>query len=294
MPLSGMTGFARADGECDGVRWAWEARSVNGRGLDLKFKLPQGFEALEPLARAAAAKRFKRGTIQVSLVVRQEAEALTAPKLNLPYIEALIAGADRLIEQGKVARPSWDGLLGLRGALIAHDSDMDALAGALEGDLTGGLNAVLDSLQEARRAEGQAITGVLSGLLVRIDNLVVEARSLASVSPAAIQERIKMRLEALAPEVQFDPQRLAQEAALAAMRADVQEELDRLAAHTLEGRALMTQGEPAGRRLDFLAQEFAREANTLCSKSQDLVLTRLGLDLKTAIDQLREQAANVE
>jgi uncharacterized protein (TIGR00255 family) len=294
MALSGMTGFARAEGERDGVRWIWEARSVNGRGLDLKFKLPQGFEGLEPTARATASKRFRRGSIQVSLTVRQEAEAPAAPKLNVAYIEELIAAGRPFIETGKIAPPSWEGLLGLRGVLIAQENGTDAPGSELESEIAASLNMALDSLQDVRRKEGQALGDILLGLLARIENLVVEAKSIASVGPQAIQDRIRTRLEALAPDVQFDPQRLAQEAAIAAMRADVQEELDRLGAHALEARALLTQEEPAGRRLDFLAQEFTREANTLCSKSQDLALTRLGLDLKTAIDQLREQAANVE
>jgi uncharacterized protein (TIGR00255 family) len=197
------------------------------------------------------------------------------------------------VDDGKVTLPTWDGLLALRGVLTAEEG-APADQGALDEDLKDGLDAALDALLEVRRGEGRALVEVFAGLLARIENLVIEAKAVAATGPAVIQERIKARLEALAPEIQFDPQRLAQEAAIAAMRADVQEELDRLAAHTAEARALMVQEGPAGRRLDFLAQEFSREANTLCSKSQDLTLTRLGLDLKTAIDQLKEQAANVE
>ena len=289
-----MTGFARADGAAEGVRWAWEARSVNGRGLDVKLRLPGGFEAFETVVREAAAKRFKRGSVQVSLAVKQEAGVQAAAKVNLAQVEAFIALGEPYVRAGKAAPPSWDGLLALRGALSLDESEPDENAKRFEKELTASLNEALDAMLAARRQEGAALAAVFAALIERIEGGVGEARSLAAAQPAAIKDRIVQRLEALAPEVKFDPQRLAQEAALAASRADVQEELERLSAHMVEARALMASPEPAGRRLDFLAQECTREANTLCAKSQDLALTRVGLDLKTAIDQVKEQAANVE
>lgn len=294
MALSGMTGFSRADGERGGVRWVWEARSVNGRGLDVKLRLPPGFDAFEQPAREAAGKRFKRGSVQIALSVKQDAVGQAAPKVNLAQIEWLLAQGKQYIESGKATAPSWDGLLALRGVLSLEETEPDGLAKSLAPELTASLHATLDGLDAARRQEGAKLGEIFAGLIARIESRVLEARSLAAAQPAAIQERIKQRLEGLAPEIALDPQRLAQEAAMAAMRADVQEELERLAAHAAEARSLIGSNEPAGRRLDFLAQEFGREANTLCSKSQDLALTRLGLDLKTAIDQMKEQAANVE
>ncbi|MGE3251562.1 MAG: YicC/YloC family endoribonuclease [Hyphomonadaceae bacterium] len=295
MALQGMTGFARADGERDAVRWAWEARSVNGRGLDVKLRLPPGFEAFEPVVREAAGKRFKRGSLQISLSLRQENGAQAQPRINHAYVEQLIAAGRPYVEAGKADAPAWDRLLVVRGALMSEaEAEPDALAKSLAGELTQTLNTALDALEAARTQEGRSLFEIFSALLARIESLTLEAKASAAAAPGAIQERIKTRLASLAPEIQIDPQRLAQEAAIAAMRADVQEELERLTAHAAEARALIASDAPAGRRLDFLAQEFGREANTLCSKSQDLALTRLGLDLKTAIDQLKEQAANVE
>ncbi|MGE0827920.1 MAG: YicC/YloC family endoribonuclease [Hyphomonadaceae bacterium] len=292
--ISGMTGFARTDGARGAVRWAWEARSVNGRGLDLKLKLPPGFEALEPIAREAAGKRFKRGSVQLGLSVKQELAAATAAKINLAHVEALIAAGKPFIARGEATAPRWDGLLALRGALIAEEAEPEAIEKEIEADLVRGMEGALDALDAARRQEGRALASVFESMIARIEALVVEARGSAAAAPGAIRERIVQRLEGLSPDIKIDPQRLAQEASLAAMRADVQEELERLSAHAKEARALVASDAPAGRRLDFLAQEFSREANTLCSKSQDLALTRAGLELKSVIDQFKEQAANVE
>ncbi len=293
-----MTGFARAEGDHiagdGGVRWVWEAKSVNGRALDLKCRLPSGFDAIEPLAREAAGKRFRRGSIQLSLTLSREAGE-TALRVDTALVERLIAAGAPFVKSGAAAPPSWDGLLALRGVLITDEAEVNEEARvALQAALAKGLEQVLDGLNEARRSEGRMLRATLIALMDRVDVLVVGARASAAAAPAAALERIRQRLAALSPEVQADPQRLAQEAAIAAMRADVAEELERLAAHAAEVRALIDKPEPAGRRLDFLAQELTREANTLGSKSADLELTRTALDLKTAIDQLKEQAANVE
>ncbi|MES1158945.1 MAG: YicC/YloC family endoribonuclease [Terricaulis silvestris] len=289
-----MTGFARAEGASGGVRWIWEVKSVNGRGLDLQLRLPGGFEALDPPAREAAAKRFKRGSLQANLSLAREA-GVTAARVDVVYVETLLKAGRPFIESGQVAPPSWDGLLALRGVLIADEAEVDAGAhAALEADLLKGFQQALGELDAARRAEGRMLAATLGGLGDQLESLIQAARASAAAAPAAALDRIRQRLLALSPEIQLDPGRLAQEAALAASRADVQEELDRLSAHTAELRALLAKPEPAGRRLDFLGQELTREANTLCSKASELALTRVGLDLKAVVDQIKEQAANVE
>jgi uncharacterized protein (TIGR00255 family) len=296
MSISGMTGFARAEGEHEAQRWIWELRSVNGRGLDLKLRLPPGFDALEQPARTLAGQRFKRGSVQASLTLAREAGAAAPVRIDTGLVDKLIEAGAPYVKAGHVKRPRWDGLLALRGVLVSEDvAEMsEAARTALEAALLAGLEAALTRLDEARRGEGAMLAGVLGESAGRLDALIKAARGSAAAAPGAGLERIRQRLAALAPEVQFDPQRLAQEAALAASKMDVQEELERLAAHAGELRTLLTSPEPAGRKLDFLGQELTREANTLCSKSADLELTRIGLDLKAVVDQIKEQAANVE
>jgi uncharacterized protein (TIGR00255 family) len=296
MTISGMTGFARTEGEHGGQRWIWELRSVNGRGLDLKLRLPAGFDALEPQARAAASARFKRGSLQATLSLARDPSAAPPVKIDFALVERLIESGAFLVQQGKIEKARWDGLLSVRGVLQAEDAAAlsDEERAAFEAALMQGFEAALEKLAEARQAEGRTLAGIFADSADRLEALIAGARETAASAPAAALERIRQRLEGLAPELKLDPQRLAQEAALAAMRADVQEELERLSAHAGELRALITKPEPAGRRLDFLSQELTREANTLCSKSADLELTRIGLDLKTVVDQIKEQAANVE
>jgi len=295
MTISGMTGFGRAEGEHAGQRWIWEIRSVNGRALDLKLRTPAGFDALEPLARAAVAKKFRRGSLQASLTLTRDPSAAPAVRLDTVFVERLLQAGEPLIKSKRVRRPSWDGLLAVRGVLLSEDAEFDAEArAALEAALAAGFETALERLVEARQSEGRALAALFTEAANRLDSLIGAARSSAAAAPGAALERIRQRLEQLAPEIRLDPARLAQEAALAAMRADVQEELDRLMAHAAELRSLITKPEPAGRRLDFLSQELTREANTLCSKSADIELTRIGLDLKAVVDQIKEQAANVE
>lgn len=290
-----MTGFARVEGEHAGLRWAWEAKSVNGRGLDLKLRLPSGFDMLEPQARALAQGRFKRGSLQASLSIARDAGAAPPLKIDHALVELLIAAGQPYVDSGRVAPPRWDGLLTVRGVMQSEESTIDEDArAALEAALLDGLSKVLAGLDEARKAEGRVLAGVFSQLADKLESGIAAARASAASAPAAALERIKQRLAALSPEVSMDPLRVAQEAALAATRADVSEELERLVAHSAELRALLKKPEPAGRRLDFLSQELTREANTLSSKSADLELTRIALDLKTVVDQIKEQAANVE
>lgn len=294
MTISGMTGFARAEGEHAGQRWIWEVKSVNGRGLDLKLRLPQGLDGLEPGLRAAANAKFKRGSLQASLNLARDAAAVASLKIDFALVERLLQAGETFGD--RVGKPFWDGLLSVRGVVQSEEAPerSDEERTAFEAALLKGFGEALSKLTEARQAEGRALRAVFSDAADRMEVLIAAARASAAAAPAAALERIKQRLESLSPEVKLDPARVAQEAAIAATRADVQEELERLAAHTLELRQLLTKPEPAGRRLDFLSQELTREANTLCSKSADLELTRIGLDLKALVDQIKEQAANVE
>jgi len=291
-----MTGFARAEGAWGPMRWIWELKSVNGRGLDLKLRLPTGFDGLEPNVRAAAALRFKRGSLQASLTLSQEPSDGARMRLDLELAEKLIAAAAPFIAANRVRKPSWEGILALRGVIVSEDaapmSEPDRAA--LEAAMLGDFGLALSALDEARRSEGRMLAAALGELQERLETAIGSARASAAGAPAQALERIRQRLEGLAPELKIDPARLAQEAALAAARADVHEELERLGAHSLELRTLLSKPEPAGRRLDFLSQELTREANTLCAKSSDLELTRIGLDMKMVVDQIKEQAANVE
>jgi uncharacterized protein (TIGR00255 family) len=269
-------------------------RSVNGRALDLKVKLPQGLDELEPKLRAAAAQRFKRGALQAALSVVRLTGRVSV-EIDTVLVEKLLSAGAPYVASGRVAAPSWDGLINVRGVLVGEEAVIDDDArGVRDGALFKAYERALDMLGEARRAEGRTLAAVLGDAATRMEALIAAARASAAAAPAAALTRLRQRLEGLAPEIKLDPQRLAQEAALVAMRADVQEELERLSAHVSELRGLLTKPEPAGRKLDFLAQELTREANTLCSKSNDLELTRIGLDLKTVVDQVKEQAANVE
>jgi len=244
--------------------------------------------------RAATNAKFKRGSVQASLSIARDADAAPPLKIDLALAERLIAAGEPF--KGRVAKPRWDGILAVRGVVQSEDAtaQTEEERAAFEGALVAGFSVALEGLAQARQAEGRALAAIFSEAADRLDAGIAAARVTAAAAPAAALERIRQRLESLAPDLKLDPQRLAQEAAIAATRADVQEELERLSAHAAELRSLITKPEPAGRRLDFLSQELTREANTLCSKSSDLELTRIGLDLKTVVDQIKEQAANVE
>jgi uncharacterized protein (TIGR00255 family) len=295
-PLLGMTGFGRMEGQAGDVAWAWEARSVNGRNLDVKFKLPPGYEAFETTIREGCAKRFKRGSIQVSLATKRDTTAIgPMVRVNHEMIDYYLAEGNALIEKGLVGRPSLDGLLQLRGVLETADFiEPDAVKAAREAALTRGLDCALDMLFAARQREGEGLHVLFETLLTRIEIITQQAAAAAEAQVVAIRDRVQKRAGELLGDVPCDQQRLMQEAAALALKADVREELDRLRAHSGEARSLLQQGGDIGRKLDFLAQEFHRESNTLTAKSAALELTRAGLDLKASVDQLKEQAANVE
>jgi len=295
-PLLGMTGFGRAEGQAGDVAWAWEARSVNGRNLDVKFKLPPGYEAFETKIREGCAKRFKRGSIQISLATKRDSTSIGPMiRVNREMIAFYLAEGNHLIEQGKVGRPSLDGLLQLRGVLESADFvEPDEVKAAREATLIVGLDTALDALMAARQREGEGLFTLFETLLSRIEATTHQAEAAAEAQVLAIRDRVQKRAAELLGDVPYDQQRLLQEAAALALKADVREELDRLRAHSGEARALLQQGGDIGRKLDFLAQEFHRESNTLTAKAAALELTRAGLDLKASVDQLKEQAANVE
>lgn len=290
MPLSGMTGFARADGERAGVRWTWEARSVNSKGLDIRLRLPPGLERLEPKAREAVQARFARGSVSATLQTKRETETARL-RVNTSLAAQYAAAARALVRRGLADPMRADGLLDLRGVIEA-DAGVDD-SDALDAVLLEGFTAAMDALAAARREEGAALAPVLCGAVDRIAALRADAEACASAQPQAIRERLAQRIAEI-DVAGLSEERFAQEAAFLASKADIREELDRLAAHVDAARALLADDKPVGRKLDFLAQEFMREANTLCSKSADIALTRIGLELKSAIEQLREQIQNVE
>lgn len=293
MPISGMTGFGRAEGAHAGWSWAVEARSVNGRNLEVRFKGPPGFEGLERAAKEGAQARFQRGNITVGVQAKRS-EGAVSVRVNVDQLERYLALGAPFMADGRIAPPRLDGLLALRGVIEADDAGMDPDAQAeLEAAIAATVAVALDGLLRARREEGASLLGVLSAQVDRIGDLQEQAGRVAAGQPAAIKARFEARLTELAGEAATE-ERIVQEAAVLAVKADVREELDRLAGHVDAARALLASDGAVGRRLDFLTQEFMREANTLCSKAQLAALTTVGLDLKATIEQFREQVQNVE
>lgn len=290
--ISSMTGFARVEGHSGDVSWAWEARSVNGRSLDVRVRAPSFVDQAERKTREALVKYFKRGTIQVALSVEQ-AESVSRPTINFDVLSGLISDLSKveLPEKVPIEPARLDGLLQIRGVLQTGNSDNETIRTAPLTDIP----ALLDSLAKARVEEGIRLAAVLDEILTTILDLVHQAKSLALQQPERMANRYKEAIINLIGETANIPEeRIIQEAATLAIKVDVTEELDRLTAHVAQAREMISSGGAIGRRLDFLCQEFNREANTLGSKSADLSLTRLAMDLKTAIDAFREQAQNVE
>jgi len=289
-----MTGFARAEGSAGGLAWIWELRSVNGRGLDLRFRLPPGWDALEPSLREAAGKVLKRGNVAAGLTVKREIEARLA--LDAVALEqALTIALDLHARIPGSPVPRAEALLSLPGVLRAAAADPAEERATAAGPVRAGFAEALAGLAAAREAEGARLATVLAGLLQEIAVLRETAAAQAADQPAAQRARVTENLTALLREAPSLPQeRIAQEVALLAARSDVREELDRLESHIAAARALLAEAANVGRRFDFLVQEFNREANTLCSKSASAALTATGLKLKATIEQLREQVQNIE
>ena len=295
MTLSSMTGFARSEGTHAGARWHWEVRSVNGRGLDLRLRLPPGHDALEPRIRETAGRHLARGSIAISLSVQRDS-AVSEIRLNETVLRQVLAALERIRSSGDFERPRPDTILGLRGVLeVGEPLDDEAQTNAQQGAMMEGLERALAGVIEARAAEGRRLEPVLLSQLASIERITQKVAKAPARSADAIRARLKDQVgRLLDADVSLDETRLYQEAALLAQRADVGEELERLRAHVAAARDLIAASGPVGRKLDFLAQEFNREANTLCSKSNDVDVTRLGLELKAVIDQMREQVQNIE
>ena len=297
MVLASMTGFARVQGASGPVRWTWELRSVNGKNLDLRVRIPMGLEDFEQKVRERCAKTLKRGNVSVGLSMkRDEGEAQLA--VNQDALEAVLSAVDLLRQRlPDVAPPTLDGILAQKGVFeVKETEDNEEMRAAMLAELQATLDLALAELVAMRRQEGQAIAALLSGQIDRVSILAKQAEDLPARKPEAIRTKLAAQVAELmdVSAGSLDPQRLHQEAVLLATKADIREELDRLNAHVEAAQKLMRSGGPIGRRLDFLAQEFNRETNTLCSKSNDVELTAIGLELKSVIDQMREQVQNLE
>ncbi len=295
MPVASMTGFARGTGQDGPLTWAWETKSVNARGLDVRCRFPPGKDSLEPEVRRMVADRFARGTISVSLQLERSARAL-----RLQVNRDMLAQVEDLVRELRsdleVAAPTIDGLLNIRGVVdVIEEEDAAEEVAQRDAAILENLGETLDALREARVAEGARIAAVLEERLDKIEVLADAAAMSAALQPAAVRRRLEERIaDVIDTSPALPEERIAHEVALLAAKADVREEIDRLRAHAAAARELLAQGGAVGRRLDFLCQEFNREGNTLCSKAADLDLTRIGLDLKAVIEQFREQVQNVE
>ena len=295
MTIKSMTGFARADGTLGPMAWHWELRSVNGRGLDIRLRLPPGFDALEPRIREAVGKRISRGSLTINLNVKRT-HGQTEIRLNEAALRQVLTAVERIRATAQVAAPGAEALLNVRGVLeLVEPEETEVEAAARAEAMLAGLDRALDGMIDARAAEGGRLGAIVAQQLDQIQRLAALVERLPARAPAAVRQRLKEQVAKLMePGVMLDETRLYQEAALLEARSDVEEELKRLAAHVDAARALLDAKEPAGRRLDFLAQEFNRESNTLCSKSNAAAVSAIGLELKSVVDQFREQVQNLE
>jgi uncharacterized protein (TIGR00255 family) len=295
MSLKSMTGFGRSAGVHGETSWHWEVRSVNGRGLELRFRMPSGLEGLEIKSRSLAQESLARGNCTLNLALRRETGQL-AIRLNEAALSQALAAAERAEALAHKGPATLDTLLAMRGVVeVVEGENGEEAQAKLEDALLKGLGTALDQLMAARSAEGARLAGVIANQLGQISGLVEHIANASARQPQAILQRLTEQVTRLMETgAGFDPERLHQEALLLAAKADIQEELDRLRAHVAAATDLLAQDQPAGRRLEFLAQEFNREANTLCSKASDVEISRAGLALKSIIDQLREQVQNIE
>ena len=293
--LSSMTGFARASGGDGAAGWSWEVKSVNGRALDIRCRLPHGLERLDPAVRGRVAARLRRGSVTVGLRLSQAPES-AALRVNRAWLDTLLALAADYREREGLEAPRLDGMLALRGVIEpAEGGEDDAEGSRHDGAMLETLDAALAELVRERRAEGAQLAAALTDRIGEIAELTRRAEALAPARQEALGARLREQVAALigagAPVAE---ERLAAELAVLALKIDVTEEIDRLKSHCAAAARHLEEDAAVGRKLDFLAQEFNREANTLCSKASDTALTEVGLALKVAIDQFREQAQNVE
>jgi len=295
MALSSMTGFARADGAHGSYRWTWEVKSVNAKGLEIRLRLPPGWDAVEVAARARASQALTRGTVYATLNANREGVPPVV-RVNEPVLAAVLAAMGDVAGRIEAAPASLDGVLGLKGVIeVVDQEESEDERRAAEAAFVAGFGKALAGLAETRRQEGATLGAVLIQRLDEIAALTARAEAVPGRKPDAIRARLKEQVATLLEASdRFDADRLHQEAILIAAKVDVREELDRLTAHVAQARRLLEQDGAVGRRLDFLAQELNREANTLCSKSNDVELTNIGLELKSVVEQFREQVQNLE
>ena len=296
MTFASMTGFAESTGSHEGLRWRWEVKSVNSRSLDLRLRIPPGYDGLEPAVRRLAGERFLRGALQLSLAI-ETPDGVRGLVVDAAALASAVKIAREVAAETGLPPARVDGLLALKGVIVADDGvpELDPVArGGRDAAILESLGLAFDKLAQERAREGAKLAALLKSQVDEIEQLVADAGQLAAAQPAGLKARLGAQIRELLDGNTVSEERLAQEVALLAVKADVREELDRLTAHVQDARGLVAQGKGVGRKLDFLAQEFNREANTLCSKSADIQLTRNGLALKAVIDQFREQAQNVE
>jgi uncharacterized protein (TIGR00255 family) len=294
MALSSMTGFARADGVSGSYVWGWELKSVNGKGLDVRLRIPPSWDPVEVAVRARA-KALARGTVYANLSVRREGLAPVV-RVNESVLSAVLATMRDLAGRIDAQPATIDGILNVKGVIeVLDQTESEDEHRAAETAVIEGFDLALATLLEMRRHEGAVLEAVLAARLDAIAALAASAEVAPGRRPEAIRARLADQVAALLETSErFDPDRLHQEAILIATKVDVREELDRLAAHVVQARRLLAEGGPVGRRLDFLAQELNREVNTLCAKSNDVELTTIGLELKSVVEQFREQVQNLE
>jgi len=295
MALSSMTGFARGHGVAGRYAWSWEIKSVNAKGLDLRLRLPPGWDAVEVLVRTRAAEKLARGTVYATLTVERKGVPPTV-KVNEPVLNAVLATLKSLESRLEAAPPSLDGILALKGVIeVTEEDESEDERRAAEVAIIAGFNKLIADLTAMRREEGATLGRLLDTRLTEIAALAARADAAPGRKPEAIKARLAEQVATLlASSERFDADRLHQEAILIASKADIREELDRLASHVAQAQKLLADGGPVGRRLDFLAQELNRESNTLTAKASDLALTKIGLELKSVVEQFREQVQNLE
>lgn len=295
MALSSMTGFARSHGTSGPYAFEWELKSVNAKGFDLRMRLPPGWDELEPLTRKRAAEVLSRGTVYANLTVKR-ANALSTVRVNEDVLASVVKIAGELAGRIDAVAPSIDGLLAIKGVIEVVEPDSDeAEDAAAKAAAAVAFEQALNHLIEMRKREGVTLGQILSQRMDEIESLMKKAEAAPGRKPEAIKARLAEQIAALLEASdRFDPDRLSQEAVMIAAKADIREELDRIASHISQVREMIRKGGAVGRRLDFLAQEFNREVNTCCSKSNDLELTNTGLEMKNVVEQFREQVQNLE